>query len=171
VFRSKYLLDNEVTRYIKVLADTVSLCISNPKTTIQDSLRPTPSDLDEVWRCNSELPPTYDFCMHDMVSERAQQFPDKIAIDSWDGTLTFGQIDEYSTSMARSLLAEGVRPHDVVPLCFEKSRWAIVAVMATMKSGATFAMMDPSLPLARLQNMAVQINAKVHLTGRTPSCY
>jgi amino acid adenylation domain-containing protein len=166
VFRSKDLLDNEVTRYIKVLADTVSLCISNPKTTIQDSLRPTPSDLDEVWRCNSELPPTYDFCMHDMVSERAQQFPDKIAIDSWDGTLTFGQIDEYSTSMARSLLAEGVRPHDVVPLCFEKSRWAIVAVMATMKSGATFAMMDPSLPLARLQNMAVQINAKVIVSSR-----
>ena len=104
--------------------------------------------------------------MHDMVSERAQQFPDKVAIDSWDGTLTFGQIDHYSTFMAQSLVAEGVRPHDIVPLCFEKSRWAIVAVMATMKAGATFAMMDPSLPLARLQNMAVQINAKLIVSSR-----
>lgn len=125
------------------------------------------SDLDEIWGYNNELPPTYDFCMHEMVSERAQQFPTKVAIDSWDGTLTFGQIDQYSTSMAQSLLAEGVRPHDIVPLCFEKSRWAIVAVTAVMKAGATFAMMDPSLPLARLQNMAVQINAKLIVSSRS----
>lgn len=155
-----------MTRYTESLAETIQLCVSNPEITIQDSLRPTTSDLDEIWGYNNELPPTYDFCMHDMVSERAQQFPDKVAIDSWDGTLTFGQIDRYSTFMAQSLLAEGVRSHDIVPLCFEKSRWAIVAVMATMKAGATFAMMDPSLPLARLQNMAVQINAKLIVSSR-----
>ncbi|KAH0284115.1 nonribosomal peptide synthase SidD, partial [Aureobasidium sp. EXF-3399] len=165
-FRSKDLLDNEVTRYIRSLADTIRLCISELEITIQDALRPTPSDLDEIWEYNNELPPTYDFCMHDMVSERAHQFPDKVAIDSWDGTLTFGQIDQYSTFMAQSLIAEGVRSHDIVPLCFEKSRWAIVAVMATMKAGATFAMMDPSLPLARLQNMAVQINANLIVSSR-----
>ncbi|KAH0360069.1 nonribosomal peptide synthase SidD, partial [Aureobasidium melanogenum] len=165
-FRSKDMLDNEVTRYIRSLEDTLQLCISKPGITIEDSMRPTSSDLDEIWRYNNVLPPTYDFCMHEMVSERAQQFPDKVAIDSWDGTLTFGQIEQYSLSMAQSLIAEGVRPHDIVPLCFEKSRWAIVAVLATMKAGATFAMMDPSLPLARLQNMAVQIGAKVIVSSR-----
>ncbi|KAG9959371.1 nonribosomal peptide synthase SidD, partial [Aureobasidium melanogenum] len=165
-FRGKDILDNEVTRYIRSLADTIQLCILKPEITIEDSLRPTPSDLDEIWRYNNELPPTYDFCMHEMVSERAQQFPNKVAVDSWDGTLTFGQIDQYSTSMAHALIAEGVRPHGIVPLCFEKSRWAIVAVLATMKAGATFAMMDPSLPLARLQNMAVQIGAKIIVSSR-----
>nr|ASL41787.1 nonribosomal peptide synthase [Aureobasidium pullulans] len=165
-FRSKDMLDNEVTRYIRSLVDTIQLCISNPKITIEDSLQPTSSDLDEIWRYNNELPPTYNFCMHEMVSGRAQQFPDKVAIDSWDGTSTFGQIDQYSTSMAQCLVTEGVRPHDIVPLCFEKSRWAIVAVLATMKAGATFAMMDPSLPLARLQNMAVQIGAKIIVSSR-----
>ncbi|KAG9567061.1 nonribosomal peptide synthase SidD, partial [Aureobasidium melanogenum] len=165
-FRSKDILDNEVTRYIRSLADTIQLCISKPGITIEDSLRPTTSDLDEIWRYNNELPPTYDFCMHEKVSERAQQLPDKVAIDSWDGTLTFGQIDQYSISMAQALIAEGVRPHDIVPLCFEKSRWAIVAVLATMKAGATFAMMDPSLPLARLRNMAVQIGARIIVSSR-----
>ncbi|KAH0276513.1 nonribosomal peptide synthase SidD, partial [Aureobasidium melanogenum] len=165
--RSKDMLDNEVTRYIRSLQDTLQLCISKPEITIEDSIRPTSSDLDEIWRYNNVFPPTYDFCMHEMVSERAQQFPEKVAIDSWDGTLTFGQIDQYSTSMAHSLVAEGVQPHDIVPLCFEKSRWAIVAVLATMKAGATFAMMDPSLPLARLQNMAVQIGAKIIVSSRT----
>ncbi|KAK6002869.1 hypothetical protein QM012_001619 [Aureobasidium pullulans] len=165
-FRSKDILDNEVTRYIRSLVDTIQLCISKPDIMIEDSLRPTLSDLDEIWHYNNALPPSCDFCMHEMVSERAQQLPDKVAIDSWDGTLTFGQIEQYSTSMAHSLIAEGVQPHDIIPLCFEKSRWAIVAVLATMKAGATFAMMDPSLPLARLQNMAVQIGAKIIVSSR-----
>lgn len=166
VLRSKSVLDNEISRYIKSLADTIKYCVSHPDATVQDCLAPTPSDLDEIWGYNYLLPPTYDFCMHEMVSERARQIPDKVAIDSWDGTLTFGQIDEYSTFMARKLKEVGVACHDIVPLCFEKSRWAIVAVMAVMKAGATFAMMDPSLPLARLQNMAIQINAKVLVSSR-----
>jgi amino acid adenylation domain-containing protein len=166
VRRSRNLLDNEVTRYVRSLADTVELCISNPEATIQECLKPTPSDLDEIWGYNHILPPTYDFCMQDMVSERAQQIPEKTAIESWDGTLTFGQIDQNSTFMAHSLIEAGVKPHDIVPLCFEKSRWAMVAVLAVMKAGATFAMMDPSLPVARLQNMAVQIGAKVIVSSR-----
>ncbi|THW88484.1 nonribosomal peptide synthase SidD [Aureobasidium pullulans] len=166
VLRSREMLDNEVMRYVTSLADTVELCLMNDQATIQECLGPTRSDLDEIWRYNHELPPTYNFCMQDMVSERAQQFPDKIAIDSWDGTLSFGQIEQYSTRMAQTLVEEGVQPHDIVPLCFEKSRWAIVAVLAAMKAGATFAMMDPSLPLARLQNMAVQIGAKVIVSSR-----
>ncbi|KAI5199853.1 nonribosomal peptide synthase SidD [Aureobasidium subglaciale] len=166
VLRSRDMLDNEVSRYIRSLVDTVEICLTNDQATIQECLALTPSDFEEIWGYNHVLPPTYDFCMQDMVSERAQQFPDKVAVDSWDGTLTFGEIEQHSTSMAQTLVLEGVRPYDIVPLCFEKSRWAIVAVLATMKAGATFAMMDPSLPLARLQNMAVQIGAKVIVSSR-----
>lgn len=92
--------------------------------------------------------------------------PEKIAIDSWDGTLTYAQIDQYSTFVACSLKELGVKLHDILPVCFEKSRWTIVAVLAVMKVGATLLMTDPTLPLARLQNMAEQVNAKVIMTSR-----
>ncbi len=128
------MLPFTVTHHIESLVDTIRTCIANPTASIADSLRPTARDLDEIWRWNHELPPTYSFCMHEMVAKRAQQFPDKVAISSWDGDLTYAQVDGYSTFVASSLKKGGVELHDVVPVCFEKSRWTIVAVLAVMKS-------------------------------------
>lgn len=146
--------------------DTIKLCILTPDATIEDCVRPTTRDLNEIWRWNHQLPPTYSSCMHDMISERAKMSPEKVAIDSWDGSLTYRQIDQYSTFVACSLREMGVKLHDVLPVCFEKSRWTIVAVLAVMKVGATLLMTDPTLPLARLQNMAEQVSAKVIVTSR-----
>lgn len=166
VWYTETMLEFTITHFVETLVDTIKLCISNPDTTIQDCVRPTTRDLNEIWRWNHQLPPTYSSCMHDIISERAKMLPEKVAIDSWDGTLTYAQIDQYSTFVAFSLREMGVKLHDVLPVCFEKSRWTIVAVLAVMKVGATLLMTDPTLPLARLQNMAEQVNAKVIVTSR-----
>ncbi|KAK4459840.1 nonribosomal siderophore peptide synthase Sid2 [Cladorrhinum samala] len=160
-YRSKGVEQFAVAHYIDGLIETIRFCISSPTSCIQECLEPLPHDLDAIWKWNHLLPPTHDFCMHDLVSERARQFPQKVAIDSWDGTLTYDQIDRYSSSLAQSLVQKsGVGLHDFVPICFEKSRWTAVAVLAVMKAGATMVLMDPTLPLARLQNMAAQVDAK-----------
>ncbi|KAK1139705.1 Nonribosomal peptide synthetase 4 [Aspergillus melleus] len=160
------MLPYTITRYIENLVETVRICLTHPSIPVADLTRPTEGDIGEIWRWNHQLPPVYDFCMHDMVSERARDLPGKVAISSWDGNLTYGQIDRYSTFVASSLRQMGVKLHDVLPICFEKSRWTIVAVLAAMKSGATFVLMDPTLPLARLQNVATQVGAEAMLTSR-----
>lgn len=142
------------------------MCVSEPNKQVQDCIVPTAQDLNEIWRWNHQLPPSYDFCMQELISERARGTPDKTAIDSWDGTLTYNQVDRNSTFLARTLKDIGVQLNDFLPLCFEKSRWTIVAVLAAMKVGATFVMMDPSIPLARLQNMREQVGAKTIVTSR-----
>jgi amino acid adenylation domain-containing protein len=167
VWHSENMLPFTVTWHVESLAETVKLCAARPDAPIQSLLGPTNHDLDAIWGWNHELPPTNDFCMHDVISERAQRHPDKEAISSWDGSLTYGQIDRYSTHLARVLRTDlGVQLHDFVPLCFEKSRWTIVAVLAVMKAGATMVMMDPTLPLARLQNMKEQVSAKAMVASR-----
>ncbi|KAL2200113.1 non-ribosomal peptide synthetase [Corynascus similis CBS 632.67] len=167
VWHSEDMLPFTVTRHVETLYDTVKLCLSNPNAPIQSLLGPTRHDLNEIWRWNHTLPPTYDHCMHDVISERAQRHPDKEAISSFDGDLSYGQVDRYSTLLAHHLRTElDVKLHDFVPVCFEKSRWTVVAVLAVMKAGATMVMMDPSLPLARLQNMAEQVGAKAMVSSR-----
>ncbi|KAI9371278.1 hypothetical protein BJX61DRAFT_543816 [Aspergillus egyptiacus] len=166
VWYAENMLPYTVTRYIETLADVIKLCLAKPDALIQDFyLRPTEYDLDSIWSWNHELPPLYKFCMHEMVAEQARKFPDKEAICSWDGSLTYGQIEQYSSYVAASLKDLGVKLHDVLPVCFEKSRWTIVAVLAVMKSGATFVLMDPTLPLARLQNIATQVGAKMMVSS------
>ncbi|KAL4781623.1 hypothetical protein BJX76DRAFT_11798 [Aspergillus varians] len=166
VWHTENMLPYTVTRYIETLVDVLKLCIAKPHAVIQDFyLRPTEFDLDSIWSWNHILPPSYKFCMHEVVSEQARKFPNKEAICSWDGSLTYGEIDQYSSFVAFSLKELGVELHDVLPVCFEKSRWTIVAVLGVMKSGATFVLMDPTLPLARLQNIAQQVGAKMMLSS------
>ncbi|KAK3998113.1 hypothetical protein QBC44DRAFT_386387 [Cladorrhinum sp. PSN332] len=165
-YRSNAVEQFTLTHRIEALADIVRLCISNADLSIEECFDPTSHDLDAIWGWNHVLPPTQDFCMHQMIAEEATRFPDKVAIDSWDGTLTYDQVDRYSSSLAHSLIhSYGVSLHDFVPVCFEKSRWTIVAVLAVMKAGATMVLMDPTLPLARLQNMAAQVDAKTMLSS------
>ncbi|KAJ5258817.1 hypothetical protein N7524_010373 [Penicillium chrysogenum] len=166
LWHTENMLPYTVNHHVEALADTVRVCLENLEATIEQCLRPTASDLNDIWGWNHELPPTYSFCMQEMVAERAREYPDKVAIDSWDGSLTYSQIDQWSTSVACSLKEMGVELHDVLPVCFEKSRWTIVAVLGVMKAGATLALMDPTLPLARLQNMAVQVGAKSMVASR-----
>lgn len=166
VWSSEGTLPYTVTRYIETLFDMVQICIEDPHASVYGCMSPATHDLDWIWKWNHDLPPLHEFCMQDMIAERAQTNPEKVGIESWDGTLTYGQIDRYSTFLAIRLQDLGVKLHDFVPLCFEKSRWTIVAVLAVMKAGATIAMMDPSLPLARLQNMATQVNADTIVSSR-----
>ncbi|KAL4933411.1 nonribosomal peptide synthase SidD [Aspergillus undulatus] len=165
-WHSANILPYTVTRYIETLVDVVKLCIANPQSLMQSFyLQPTDFDLDSLWTWNHDLPPTYKFCMHEMISKQARKFPSKEAICSWDGSLTYGEIDTYSSFVAVSLQNLGVQLRDVIPVCFEKSRWTIVAVLGVMKAGATFVLMDPTLPLARLQNIAQQVGAKMMLAS------
>ncbi|PYI35680.1 nonribosomal peptide synthase SidD [Aspergillus indologenus CBS 114.80] len=166
VWHSPSVLEFTVRLHVTKLAELVQRCLSNPESTIEECLRATTSDLDEIWRWNHELPPTYSFCTHEMVTEWAQKAPESEAIASWDGNLTYAQVDRYSTHVAWKLKGMGLQLDDILPICFEKSRWTIVAVLAAMKAGATFALMDPTLPLARLQNMAQQVGGKMMLSSR-----
>ncbi|KAJ9634430.1 hypothetical protein H2204_006255 [Knufia peltigerae] len=166
VWQSENMLQYTITRHIETLVDTMRLCLVNAEATIEDCIQPTDHDMQAIWKLNHALPPLHQFCMHDLISNRAQQCPDKVAICSWDGDLTYTQIDLYSTIVAHALSDMGVKLHDVLPICFEKSRWTIVAVLAAMKAGATFVLLDPTLPLARLQNTSAQVGAKYILASR-----
>ncbi|PKX91457.1 nonribosomal peptide synthase SidD [Aspergillus novofumigatus IBT 16806] len=158
-WHSENVLPFTVTRYVRTLADTVRLCISNPDASIQDCVRPTTYDLDEIWRWNHDLPATYNFCMHEMISEQAQKFPDKEAIASWDGSLTYSQIDQYSTFIARSLKDMGVELHDVLPMDRRRS-------IGSNESRCDVCTNGPNPALARLQNMAQQVGAKMMVSSR-----
>ncbi|KAK6194107.1 hypothetical protein LQW54_011792 [Pestalotiopsis sp. IQ-011] len=84
-------------------------------------------------------------------------------VSSWDGSLTIEQLDSMSTSLAAKLMQMGTSPGDLVPLCFERSMWMIVAQMAVWKAGAAFVPLDPTFPVGRLRNIVQQSNARVAL--------
>ncbi|KAH5617363.1 hypothetical protein HBI23_258200, partial [Parastagonospora nodorum] len=92
-------------------------------------------DIQKMWDWNKIVPPAVDRCVHDLFVEQARARPSAPALCAWDGEMTYRELDEQSTRLAGHLIRLGVAVEDMVPLCFEKSMWTVVAMLAVLKAG------------------------------------
>ncbi|KAB2573380.1 Nonribosomal peptide synthetase 4 [Lasiodiplodia theobromae] len=142
-----------------VLVDQEQMCAQ--------AMRLRESELAQLWQWNTPLAPRIDTCMHDLFVEQARKQPDNPAVVSWDGQLTYGELDALSTRLAGRLAALGAGVGTIIPLCFEKSVWMSVALIGVMKSGSAFSLTDPSQPEARLRVIAEEVGARVVITSES----
>lgn len=122
-------------------------------------------DLRTIWTWNAELPMAVEACVHDVIAQQTKEQPQAPAVCAWDGDLTYGDLDTWSTRLASQLVGLGVSPAQIVPLCFEKSMWTAVAVIGVMKARGTCIMMDSSQPEARLRTITQQVDPQVILSS------
>ncbi|KAH7042794.1 non-ribosomal peptide synthetase [Macrophomina phaseolina] len=120
-----------------------------------------PRDIEQIWDWNTqELPETTSACAHDLIALHAACAPKREAICSWEGSITYADLDQLSSQLANHLFQLGVRPETPVPICFEKSMWTIVAMLGIMKAGGAFIPLDPSHPTARRQEIVKETKAQ-----------
>jgi amino acid adenylation domain-containing protein/non-ribosomal peptide synthase protein (TIGR01720 family) len=116
---------------------------------------------EQVMTWNATMPAVLDMCSHDEISKRTAESPEATAISAWDGELTYGELDTITNSLAQHLVSCGVGPEVIVPLCFEKSIWAVVAMTSVVKAGGSFLFLDPSHPEERRQFIMSEVSASL----------
>ncbi|MEV0062372.1 amino acid adenylation domain-containing protein [Nocardia sp. NPDC050718] len=79
--------------------------------------------------------------------------------------LTYTQLDESSSRLARELLDRGIGPGDVVALGFTRSIESVLAVWAVAKTGAAYVPVDPGLPAERIAYLVADSGAVLGLTA------
>jgi amino acid adenylation domain-containing protein len=131
---------------------------------ILPSLRESAGQENPKWSQHNKVPEAIHQCVHELIKIKAQIRTDAPAICAWDGHMTYGELDELSTKLAGHLVQLGVKPESFVPLCFEKSMWIVVAMLAVLKAGGAFVPLDPDTP-ARHNNIFQQTNATVALVS------
>ena len=114
-------------------------------------------DLGDIWDWNATVPQAAEVCVHDLIIETARKQPDAPAVCAWDGGWTYAELDDMSNRLAHYLMTLGVGPEVVVPLCFEKSKWTAVAMVAVMKSGGASVLLDSAQPEERLRVIVQQV--------------
>ena len=95
-------------------------------------------DLQQAVQWNTADTPAVQACVHDIISERALHVPEHEAVYSSEGTMTYGELDRLSTELAAYLCQLGVGLETMVPICFEKSMWTIVAMLGSYEGGWYF---------------------------------
>ncbi|EUC31159.1 hypothetical protein COCCADRAFT_6918 [Bipolaris zeicola 26-R-13] len=124
-----------------------------------------PADRDMISAWNSQPVPIIPRCIHDVIQEdQSARRPAAPAIDAWDtGVMSYQELDERATALAYRLTALGVKPRQFVPLCFDKSGWTIVAILAVLKTGAAFVPLDFEAPVLRLREIVGDVGAELLL--------
>jgi amino acid adenylation domain-containing protein len=122
-------------------------------------------DHQKICEWNHNLPEAINACAHDLIKTQANQQPDLPAICSWDGDLTYAELDILSSRLADYLSSRKIGPEVIVPLFFEKSLWTVVSLLAVLKAGGAFVLLDPSQPAGRLESIVRQTKAKFALSS------
>ncbi|KAJ5433827.1 AMP-dependent synthetase/ligase [Penicillium cf. griseofulvum] len=125
-------------------------------------------DRQQIWTWNKILPETIDCRIDNLIAKRVSEQPNSLAINAWDGQLTYRKLFDKARELAYWLVTEqGVGPEISVLLCCSKSMWTPVAKLAVIMAGGVVALVDPSQAIERLQSIASQVDARLTLASPT----
>lgn len=89
----------------------------------------------------------------DLVREQVQTRPNGVAVMDADRELTYAELWNVSTQVARSLLDKGIGRGDVVGLCVNRSVDVVVGILGTLRAGAAYVPLDADYPASLLRSM------------------
>ncbi|MCX5229215.1 non-ribosomal peptide synthetase [Streptomyces sp. NBC_00233] len=92
-----------------------------------------------------------------LFAGQAARSPEATALVFEDQVVSYGELDVWSNRLARHLTGRGVRPGDLVGVHVERSPQMVAALLAVLKAGAGYTMLDPLFPVERLNGVLEQV--------------
>src|SRR5450830_1605505 len=87
------------------------------------------------------------------IAAAARRHADRIAVEEGATHLTYRELTHQADVLAQRLVAAGVQPGAVIGLGFSSSAALVVAMLATWRAGAGYAVLSPQQPAARRAQM------------------
>ncbi|UNI18388.1 NRPS [Purpureocillium takamizusanense] len=165
-YDAAWMVEAQVTALYHHFDRVVQQLLAPGETLLGDVSLTGPWDLQQAIAWNQECAEPIDDCVHYIIERQARKRPDEPAICAWDGELTYSELDAAADGLARYLAREhGVVAGDFVHVCFEKSVWFYVSILAINKAGGAWVTLDAAHPTKRQQEIVQQTKAKLTLTS------
>ncbi len=100
----------------------------------------------------------------ELFQEWVRRTPDAPAVTGLAARLSYRELDEASSRLARVLQRQGAGPGAMVAFCLERSPQIAVTLLAILKTGAAYVSLDPGYPAARLGLMLADARPAVVVT-------
>ncbi|WP_146063479.1 non-ribosomal peptide synthetase, partial [Streptomyces sp. SM11] len=100
-----------------------------------------------------------------VFEEQARKTPDRIALIQGDEQIPYNLLDTRANQLARHLLARGVRRGDIVGVYLERGPALVTALLAVLKAGAAYTLLDPAFPVERLTAVIADAGVR-HVVSR-----
>ncbi|HEY1616911.1 MAG TPA: amino acid adenylation domain-containing protein [Streptosporangiaceae bacterium] len=103
-----------------------------------------------------------------LIERSARRWPESVALDGPAGPVSYRELDERASRLARWLAGRGVGPESVVAVALGRSAALAVAVLAIAKAGGAYLPADPSYPAARTAFLLADAAPVLLLAGSRP---
>ncbi|KAJ6007935.1 nonribosomal peptide synthase [Penicillium herquei] len=166
---TRYIEKSTMSRIFAQLSFILKqLCDNYSKGTALSSMSfCSPTDLAEILAWNSVSHDPVEDCIHWQFSNQVKLQPEAEAISAWDRCFTYRDLDTLTAHLAAHLqsLPHPVGPGVTVPICFPKSAYAVVAMLAVLRAGGSYAPMDPAYPQSRILEILGQLESNTVLVS------
>jgi amino acid adenylation domain-containing protein/non-ribosomal peptide synthase protein (TIGR01720 family) len=123
----------------------------------------SPQDIESLRAWNRDEPELTDWCLHSVFDQNSVSQPHATAVSAWDGEFSYRELRDHATQLAHHLVTLGVGPEVFVPICMDRSRWVVVAILGVLMAGGAYVPLDPSSPLSRHEAILRDVEANMIL--------
>ncbi|MES1245844.1 MAG: amino acid adenylation domain-containing protein [Acidobacteriota bacterium] len=105
--------------------------------------------------------------VHERIAAQARRTPDAEAVRCGSARLTYAELEERATLLARRLRALGIGPEVPVGIALERSPDLVAGILGVLKTGGAYLPLDTEFPAERLAFMTQDAGLPVLLTEET----
>jgi len=96
----------------------------------------------------------------ELFEQQAHRTPEATALAFKDQRLTYGELLERTSTLARYLVSQGVKSDQLVGVFVDRSIDMVVAFLSILRAGGAYVPLDPEYPTQRLQYMLHNSDAR-----------
>jgi amino acid adenylation domain-containing protein len=153
------------TSLLDTLNEVLTSIVNKPSNTVGLVTLCSPRDFALITDYTRPLAPVQDALLHDICLRHVETTPDALAVRSWDGDLTYRELNERVSRLAHWLAGQGVSPGEFIACTFYKSTWAIVARLAVLAAGGAYICVDANDPPSYLNSVLQRTLVKIVLAS------
>ncbi|WP_370410786.1 amino acid adenylation domain-containing protein [Streptomyces fradiae] len=127
----------------------------------------TMAELCEAWL--GTLAAAVEAPVHTLFEDRAARHPRALALVSGEDRVDYGTLNERANRLAHHLADLGIGRGDTVAVLVERGPDLVVALLAALKAGAAYTLLDPDFPAERLAGAVADSAAALLVTHRETS--
>ncbi|KAK1492898.1 HC-toxin synthetase [Colletotrichum abscissum] len=100
-------------------------------------------------------------CLQERIFAKAREWETNDAVQGWDARYTYSELQSTVKLLTPRVTSHlgGKTDGKIIPICYEKSAAAVVAMLTTLSAGYGFLMIDSGLPTHRIKYMLEVIGA------------
>lgn len=157
--------DSTIDGFITHFSYLLEQVLTKPDAQLSDYLLESNATLQKklaVW--NNTAAPIPEGLIHEFFEKQVVDHPDKIAVQSAEGSLTYKELNEKANQLAGLLREKNIKAESIVGILIDRSLEMMIGLLGILKSGAAYLPIGTDYPQERVKYVLSDSGATVLLT-------